>query len=306
MNAISQTNPRNRATLIGLSAVLIWSTLALFGALAGPVPPLQLVAMAFTIVFALTLTIWLLRGENPLSHLHQPTQVWALGIAGLFGYHLLYFVGIQNAPPADANLINYLWPMLIVLFSTFLPSSTGVGRLRWFHLAGAALGLVGTALIVMGNGLWDGSLQFRSDYAGGYLAAVGAALAWSGYSVLSRRFAHISTDAVGAFCGGTALLAWVAHLALESTVWPGGVVPWLAVFGLGLGPVGAAFFVWDHGVKHGDLRVLGAVAYAAPLLSTVLLVAFGLADGTWTLALACGLIVGGGLLAAREMLTRSS
>jgi drug/metabolite transporter (DMT)-like permease len=306
LNATPPTHANTRATLIGLSAVLIWSTLALFGALAGPVPPLQLVAMAFTIVFALTLTVWLLRGDNPLVHLRQPASVWALGIAGLFGYHLLYFVGIQNAPPADANLINYLWPMLIVLFSALLPSNTGIGRLRWYHLVGAALGLAGTALIVMGNGLWDGSLRIRADYTGGYLAAAGAALAWSGYSVLSRRFAHISTDAVGAFCGGTALLAWIAHLALETTVWPSGVLAWLAVFGLGLGPVGAAFFVWDHGVKHGDLRVLGAAAYAAPLLSTALLVAAGLAEGTWTLALACALIVAGGLLAAREMLTRAS
>ena len=281
--------------------MLIWSTLALFGALTGPVPPLQLVAMAFTIVFALAVTVWLLRGENPLVHLRQPTPVWALGIAGLFGYHLLYFVGIQNAPPADANLINYLWPMLIMLFSALLPSSTGVGRLRWHHLTGAALGLAGTALIVMGDG--NGSPQIRANYGVGYLAAAGAALAWSGYSVLSRRFAHISTDAVGAFCGGTALLAWIAHLGFETTVWPTGTVAWLAVFGLGLGPVGGAFFVWDHGVKHGDLRVLGAGAYAAPLLSTLLLVAAGLADGTWTLALACALIVSGGLLAAREMLS---
>lgn len=306
MSTTSATNAKTRATLIGLSAVMIWSTLALFGALAGPVPPLQLVAMAFTIVFALTLAVWLLRGENPLAHLRQPAPVWALGIAGLFGYHLLYFVGIQNAPPAEANLINYLWPMLIVLFAALLPSDTGVGRLRWHHLAGAALGLAGTALIVMGDGLWDGSLRIRANHTGGYLAAAGAALAWSGYSVLSRRFAHISTDAVGAFCGGTALLAWIAHLVLETTAWPDGAIAWLAVLGLGLGPVGGAFFVWDHGVKHGDLRVLGAAAYAAPLLSTVLLVAIGLAAGTWTLALACALIAGGGLLAAREMLGRSS
>ncbi len=289
---------RNRATLIGLSAVLTWSTLALFGTLAGRVPPFQLVAMAFTIVFALTVAIWLARGEDPRTHLRQPARLWALGIAGLFGYHLLYFIGIQNAPPADANLINYLWPVLIVLFSALLPAEAGVGRLRWFHLAGAALGLAGTALIVTGGT----GLVIRAEFSGGYLAAIGAALAWSSYSVLSRRFAHVSTDAVGAFCGGTALLAWIAHLVLETTAWPADALAWLAVLGLGLGPVGAAFFAWDHGVKHGDLRVLGAGAYAAPLLSTVLLVVFGLGDATWTLALACLLIVGGGLLAAREML----
>lgn len=295
MNTLAK---RRRATLIGLSAVLIWSTLALFGALAGPVPPLQLVAIAFTVVFGLTLAVWSARGERPFTHLRQPPAAWALGIAGLFGYHLLYFIGIQAAPPADANLINYLWPVLIVLFSALLPADSGVGRLRWHHIAGAAAGLAGTALIVTGG---DG-FTFRGEYAGGYLAAAGAALAWSSYSVLSRRFAHISTDAVGAFCGGTALLAWTAHFLLEPTVWPQGPVAWGAAIGLGLGPVGAAFFVWDHGVKHGDLRVLGAGAYAAPLISTVLLVAVGLTTASWPLALACILIVGGGLLAARDML----
>ncbi len=292
---------RRRATLIGLSAVLTWSTLALFGALAGPVPPLQLVAIAFTVVFALTLAVWIARGERPFVHMRQPARVWALGIAGLFGYHLLYFMGIQAAPPADANLINYLWPMLIVLFSALLPAESGVGRLRWHHITGAAAGLAGTALILTrGDGF-----TFRSEYAGGYFAAVSAALVWSSYSVLSRRFAHISTDAVGAFCGGTALLAWIAPLLLEPTTWPQGALAWSAAIALGLGPVGAAFFVWDYGVKHGDLRVLGAGAYAAPLLSTVLLVLVGLADATWPLAIACLLIVGGGLLAARDMLGRA-
>ena len=284
--------------MIGLTAVAIWSTLALFGTLAGAVPPMQLVAMSFTIVFTVNLVIRAARGEDLWTHLRQPAAAWALGIVGLFGYHLLYFVGIQNAPPADANLINYLWPMLMVLFSALLPSDAGIGRLRWFHIVGAVLGLSGTALIVTGGT----NFVFRIEFFGGYLAAAGAALAWSSYSVLSRRFVHISTDAVGAFCGGTAALAWLSHVLLETTAWPTGTVAWLAVLGLGLGPVGTAFFFWDQGVKHGDLRVLGAGAYAAPMLSTILLVAIGLADASWVLGLACLLIVGGGLLAARGFL----
>ena len=291
-----------RATLIGLSAVVIWSTLAVFTVLAGPLPPLQLVAMAFTVVFALTLAMWTLRGENPLRHMRLPLPVWALGIAGLFGYHLFYFLGLQNAPPAEANLINYLWPVLIVLFSTLLPADTGVGRLRWYHVVGAGAGLLGTVVLIGGGA----GLTFRAEFVGGYLAALAAALTWSSYSVASRRFAHISTDAVGAFCGGTAALAWVAHGVMETTVWPGDPVAWLAVLALGLGPVGSAFFVWDHGVKHGNLRVLGAAAYGAPLLSTVLLVAMGFTAASWPLALACALIVGGGLLVAKDLWRRSA
>lgn len=289
---------RTRATLTGLLAILIWSTMAILGVIIGDIPPLQLVAMAFSAVFVMTVVIWALRGETPWQHFRQPARAWALGIAGLFGYHLLYFIGIQNAPPADANLINYLWPVLIVLFSTLLPAHAGIGALRWFHIAGAGLGFLGTGLIVTGVT----GLAFNPDHLPGYAAAVAAALAWSSYSVLSRRFAHISTNAVGSFCGATALLAWLAHLALETTVWPATTGGWLAVLAIGLGPVGSAFFLWDHAVKHGDLRVVGASAYAAPMLSTLLLVVFGFTDPTWTLAIACALIAGGGLLAARDMI----
>jgi drug/metabolite transporter (DMT)-like permease len=296
-------NPyRTRATLTGLLTILIWSTLAILGVAIGDIPPIQVVAMAFTVVFTLTMAVWILRGERPWQHLKQPASAWALGVTGLFGYHLLYFLGIQNAPPADANLINYLWPVLIVLFSALLPARSEVGALRWFHITGAGLGFLGTALIVAGGT----ELSFNLDYTYGYAAALGAALLWASYSVLSRRFAHISTNAVGSFCGVTALLAWLTHFALEPTVWPTSTWSWFAVFAIGLGPVGSAFFLWDHAVKHGDLRVIGASAYAAPVLSTLLLVVFEFTAPTWTLALACALVAGGGMLAARDMIAGRS
>ena len=199
---------------------------------------------------------------------------------------------LKNAPPVEASLIAYLWPLLIVVFSALLPGE----RLRWWHLAGVLLGLAGTVLLVGGGGL-----DFKSQYALGYGAALLCALIWSTYSLLSRRFAHVSSEAVGGFCGITAVLAAFCHLALEPPIWPQGM-QWLAVLGLGLGPVGAAFFLWDHGVKHGDIRVLGAVSYLAPLLSTVLLVVAGLAPATWQIAAACLLITGGAVLAARSLL----
>ncbi|HEX7006092.1 MAG TPA: DMT family transporter [Alphaproteobacteria bacterium] len=282
-----------RATLIGATAVLLWATLALLTTLSGAVPPFQLVAMAFGLAFLLALGGWLLRGEPVAAHLRQPTQVWALGIGGLFGYHFFYFMALRNAPPVEASLINYLWPLLIVLFSALLPGE----RLRWFHVAGALAGLAGTMLLIAG----DGAAGFAGAYWLGYLAAFACAFVWAGYSVLSRRFGQVPTHAVGGFCGATALLAFICHLLFETTVWPVGG-QWLAVLALGLGPVGAAFFVWDHGVKRGDIRALGAFAYAAPLLSTVLLVAFGQGAATWRIAAACLLITGGAALAAGDLL----
>lgn len=284
-----------RATLVGGSAVLMWAALALLTTLTGAVPPFQLVAMAFAIAFLLALGSWVARGRPIRAVLRQPLAVWALGVGGLFGYHFFYFLALRQAPAVEASLINYLWPLLIVLFSALLPGE----RLRWFHVLGAAAGLAGTVLLIAGGG----AAGFAAAHWLGYLAAFACAFVWAGYSVLSRRFGQVPTDAVGGFCGATAVLAALCHLLFETTVWPAGA-QWLAVLALGVGPVGAAFFVWDHGVKHGDIRALGAFAYAAPLLSTILLIAFGRGAPSWRIAAACVLITGGAALAAGDLLRR--
>jgi len=283
-----------RATALGAGAIALWASLAVITTAAGPVPPFQMTAMAFGLAFLLTLTVWLVRGDNIAGHLRLPSAVWALGIGGLFGYHVCYFAALALAPPVEANLLNYLWPLLIVVFAGLLPGE----RLTPWHLGGAFAGLVG-CIVLIGGGLGG----FRSEFAAGYAFALAAALIWSGYSVLSRRFGAVPTDAVGAFCGATALLALVAHLAFETAYVPRGS-EWLAVLALGLGPVGAAFFLWDIGMKRGDIKALGALSYATPPLSTLLLILFGQAEVSLRLAAACVLIVGGAVLASRDLWKR--
>ncbi len=285
-----------RATLIGGIAVLLWALLALFTTSARGLPPFQLLAMTFAVAFLVSGLVLLLRGRSALARLRQPVAVWLLGVGGLFGYHFFYFVALGNAPPVHASLIAYLWPLLIVVFSALLPGE----RLRWFHLAGAIMGLGGAALLVTDGG----RVELDPAYLTGYLAALACALTWSSYSVLNRRFGQVPTDVVGGFCGVVAILGLVCHLLWEQTVIPN-AWQWLAVVGLGLGPVGAAFFVWDYGTKHGNIQVLGAFSYATPLLSTLLLIAAGMAPATWVVGAACLLIVGGALLASRELLRPS-
>lgn len=284
-----------RATLLGLAAIAMWSLLAVLTVASGTVPPFQLAALTFAIGGAIGLA-WI-AWSGHWSVLRQPLKVWALGVAGLFGYHSLYFIALRFAPPAEAGLLNYFWPLLIVLFSGLLPGE----RLRVHHVAGALLGLVGTVVLFLGQGLAP-ALQF----AFGYGAAFCAAFVWAGYSVLSRRFATVPSAAVAGFCVATAVLAALCHLALETTVWPHGATEWLAVLALGLGPVGLAFYVWDAGVKRGDIRLLGVASYAAPLLSTLALVVAGYTSPRATLWLAALLIAGGGLLAAKDMLRRKA
>ena len=284
-----------RATLIGGIAVLLWALLALFTTWAAGVPPFQLVAMTFAVAFAVSMITLSLRGRRALARLRQPAAVWALGVTGLFGYHFFYFVALANAPAVDASLIAYLWPLLIVVFSALLPGE----RLRWFHVAGALMGLAGAGLLVTGGG----KVSFKAEFAMGYLAALACALTWSSYSVANRRFGQVPTDVVGGFCGAVALLGALCHYSLETTVVPD-AGQWLAVLLLGLGPVGAAFFAWDHGTKHGNIQALGAFSYAAPLISTLVLIGFGKAEATWVVGLACALIAGGAVLASKELLRR--
>lgn len=284
-----------KATLIGGTAILLWGALALFTVWTGTVPPFQLVGMTFTLAFLLTIMKWSLYKQNPLQFLPKQKAVWVLGVAGLFGYHALYFVALRNAPAMDASLIAYLWPLLIVVFSAMLP---GEEKLRWFHLGGAFLGLTGCWILISDGG----QVSFKAEYAVGYAAAIACALTWSSYSVISRKFSHVATDTVGWFCLVTAILGFVFHAAFEETLWPKDMIQWLAIAGLGLGPVGIAFFTWDIGVKKGNIKLLGASSYATPLISALLLVLAGRSEPSWAIAIACLGIVGGAVLAAKNMI----
>jgi drug/metabolite transporter (DMT)-like permease len=281
------------ATLVGLGAIALWSVLALLTACAGDVPPFELAALTFAIGGAFGLAYAAARGR--LSALRQPWPVWLVGVGGLFGYHALYFAALRRAPPAEASLIAYLWPLLIVLFSALLPGE----RLRTRHVIGATLGFAGAIALFAGKGQSVGGHALDSAVMVGYALALCCAFVWSGYSVLSRRLKSAPTEAVAGFCIVTATLAAICHFAFETSVAPAGPMQWAAVAGLGLGPVGLAFYVWDYGVKNGDLRLLGVAAYAAPVLSTLILVAAGFALATASLGLACALIVGGAVVATR-------
>lgn len=281
---------RSKATAVGFVAVLLWALLALLTVGSAPTPPLLLNAICFTIGGTLGL-IWTLR-TGGLGQLRDISwKVYAFGSIGLFGYHALYFSALRLAPAAEAGLIAYLWPLLIVLFSGLLPGE----RLRPGHLIGALLGFVGAAAIITG-----GSGGFQAEYLPGYILAFLCALTWSGYSVLSRLLGSAPTSSVAVFCIVTAIASWGLHFAVEETHWPQGAIGWASTLLLGLGPVGLAFYVWDIGVKQGDIQMLGTSSYAAPLLSTLVLVLAGVADPTWGLALAAALITAGAAIAAKS------
>jgi drug/metabolite transporter (DMT)-like permease len=280
-------SPRGRATLAGFAAVLLWSSLAVLTTATGSIPPFQLLAMGFGIAGLAGVALLLRPGGPGAVALRQPWAAGALGIGALFGYHALYFVALKRAPAVEANLINYLWPLLIVVFAAL----SGGARVRMAQWLGTGLGLAAAVLLVTRGQ----SLQVDPAHAPGYAAALGAAVIWALYSVLNRRFEAVPSAAMAGSCLVVGVLGGIAHLLFETTVVPT-AGQWALVVALGLGPTGIAFWLWDIGTKRGDLAVLGTLSYAAPLLSTGLLLAFGRATPHWTQAAAVALLLTGAWL----------
>ena len=270
------------ATLTGLAAILLWASLAVLTTATGNLPPFQVLAVSFGIAALLGLARAALRGAAGWHELRQPGAALALSTLALFGYHALYFIALKRAPAVEANLLNYLWPLLIVVFAGLVGGVT-VRAGQW---AGTLLGLVAAALLVTrGHGL-----QVDRAHVPGYLAALGAAVIWAAYSVLNRRFAEVPTAAITVACAGVSVLGAAVHLLFERTVAPD-ATQWLVLAVMGAGPVGAAFWLWDHGTKRGDIALLGSLSYLAPLLSTLWLVLAGRAEPRWIQALAVALLL---------------
>lgn len=285
---------RSKATATGFIAVLLWALLALFTVGSAPTPPLLLNTLSFGIGGAVGL-VWAWITGSFAQMRQVPLRVYVFGTLGLFAYHLLYFSALRLAPAAEAGLIAYLWPLLIVVFSGLLPSE----RLRAGHIIGALFGFAGAGLIVT-----NGVAGLSGAYLTGYGLALLAALTWASYSVLSRRVGTAPTASVAVFCLATSALSLPLHLMFEQTVLPATALGWASIAGLGLGPVGLAFYVWDIGCKRGDIQLLGTSSYAAPLLSTLALVVAGIARPDMTLLWAALLITGGALIAARASFSR--
>jgi drug/metabolite transporter (DMT)-like permease len=271
-----------RATLGGMCAIALWSSLALLTTLTGTLPPFLVLACCFGFAGLFGLA-WAARvGRDGLRAMRAPPAAAALSVLALFGYHALYFFSLKHAPPVEANLINYLWPLLIVLFSGLLP---GV-RLRAGNIVGALLGLAAAALLVTGGR----GLSIDPAHAPGYLAAFGAALTWGGYSVLNRRYAGVDSAAIIPACIGVSLLGIAMHLLFEPSTTIT-TAQWLVLAAMGVGPTGIAFRLWDRGTKPGDIALLGSLSYLAPLLSTLLLVLAGRAQPHWIQAVAVALLL---------------
>ena len=281
------------STLLALGAIGLWGTLATLGVSLSHVPPFLLTGLALLVGSLIALP---LSGFKP-RRWRVPLPTLALGVYGLFGFHFFLFVALRHAPPVQANLVNYLWPLLmVVLAPVFLVGLT----LRWHHILGALLGFAGAAVAILGAA--DASVQSSARGGGwswGYLPALGSAFIWASYSLLTQRVPAFPTAAIGGFALVSGLLALLCHVLMEPAVHLS-LRDGLLVVVMGLGPMGAAFFLWDRALKTGDARHIGLLSYLTPLASTLLLMVVSGRSLTWAIGLAAVLIIGGAWLGATK------
>lgn len=287
-----------RANLYALAAICLWASLAALGVLLQHVPPFLLTGISLGLGSVLA---WPFVLKDRRQWRVAPTTL-LLGVATFFGYHFLLFMGLRLAPAVEVNLINYLWPLLMVVLAPWYVPGL---RLRAAHFMAAALGFAGAALAIWGAGASaDGGANRTSSLPGlGYLLALASAILWANYSLQTKR-AEVNgkgfpTAAIGLFGLLAGLLSLICHWLLEPPL-PLTGHDWLLLLAMGLGPLGASFFLWDKALKLGDVRQIGILSYLTPLASTVLLMQVTGRALSWSVALAAALIIGAALLGTRK------
>ena len=279
------------ANLYALGAIVLWGNLAWIGVRLSAIPPFLLVGTALTIAGLLA--------APAFRQWKVPPRVLALGIYGMFGYHFCLFMALRLAPPLQANLVNYLWPLLIVLLA---PLFLRHARLTRWHVIGGLLGLAGAVLAITGGRVPRSGAIATADAAWGFVAALLSAFIWATYSLMGQRLRQTGTPfptaAVGLFCLVSGGLSLLCHAALEPSYrfTASDALPMAA---LAIGPMGAAFFLWDAALKRGDARVIGTLAYLTPLISTVLLGLDAPSRFGWPIAVALLLVIAGAVVGTR-------
>ncbi|HMN92086.1 MAG TPA: DMT family transporter [Hydrogenophaga sp.] len=275
------------ANLLALGAVVLWASLAALGVSLNHVPPFLLTGLALLVGSLIALPL----SRFDLRQWRVPLSTLAIGIYGLFGFHFLLFIALRHAPPVQANLVNYLWPLgIVVMAPLFLP---GVSLTRR-HVAAALIGFAGAALAILGRG-GEGA---EAVWAWGYLPALGSAFIWASYSLLTKRVRPFPTSAIGGFALASGLLSLACHALLEPSV-ALSAQDWGLIVLLGLGPLGGAFFLWDAALKRGDARQIGVLSFLTPLLSTLTLLALRGESPSLSVGVAAAMIIGAAVLATR-------
>lgn len=256
-------------TLLGLLAVAIWSFAAILAVELTSIPAFELLFFEFLIAFFIVFTRYSTSKEWKTFFNFKKRDLFIASIA-LVTNQSLYYTAFRYSPAAQVDLINYLWPTLLITFSPLLPNE----KLRPSYVIACGLCLFGVYTLLSK----EGSEGLSTDLLFGYFLALGAAITWALYSLYSRyRGSSNSANCISWACGPAAIICLIIHLCFEKFVLPAahelGFILIIGIFQIGL-----AFYFWERGLKKGCVKFLGLSSYSIPVFSVMLLVLFGKAD----------------------------
>ena len=271
----------------GYIAVLLWSFSALFINWTEQIPPFLMAAWTSIVGFSIFGSLWLIKPQKFKIALHQKWQIWGLFFLSIVVYRGFYLAGLKFAPVIESNLLNYLWPIFIVL----LGAAYGHIKLHLPIILGTALCFLG--VLIMGLQKKTGVISFEA----GHIFALIGALTWAAYSILTRRFPYAPTETMGFMHFAAIVIFGLLHMIFEAPVNFSHVSirAWAGIIGWGLS-ISIAYKLWDFAMSQGEQDKVAAAAYFTPLLSTFWLVIIGKVPMSIGLLLSAALILGGSAL----------
>jgi drug/metabolite transporter (DMT)-like permease len=269
-----------RSLFFLIPVILLWATTPLLVAeLSAQLPVYQINALATLfslIVLALGLTLFRQWGALARYPGRDRFRMLLLGAAGIFPYTALYYLAFSLAPAAagDVNIINYLWPIWVLVLSAPLLKE----RLGWRSILSVLLGFLGVYLLASGGRL----LQFRTEHWQAYLCAGSGAFFWGLFSVLSKRQRYEPLPAMFMYSLGA--LACFTLVMLGYAIAPASLgagrlalpsVPaWLLLLLLGGGANGLGYLCWILALRGGDTARIATLAYLTPFVALLYLALF--------------------------------
>ena len=258
---------QGRYYLYALVTVILWSTAApAVKSLTEGMSSLCVLGWSSLSASGFLLLLLFLRGQAGTLRrygLRDYGVLVLLGFTGMFLYSSLYYFGIDRLSAQEACILNYLWPVMIVLFSCLILKEPFTGR------KGAAITLSFSGVLVIA--LWELSVSggFSGDWPG-IAACLLAAVCYGLFCVLNKRLDPDQTVGMAVFwavaCLGAFLLcALRGELRLPTPPQAAGML-WL-----GVAVHGAPYLLWAvalNGVSN-TARIAN-LAYLTPILSVLL------------------------------------
>ncbi|MGO4761594.1 aromatic amino acid DMT transporter YddG [Cupriavidus sp. 2KB_3] len=260
------THSRKQATLIGLVAILLWSSIVglirgvsqSFGATGGA-------ALIYTVASGL---LWLSVGAVSIRALPRAYLIWGSLLFVSYELCLSLSIGYANSgrQAIEVGMVNYLWPSFTMLAAILFNRQ----RANWLIVPGFLMAILGIASVLGGEQGWDlgGMARNVQDNPLSYGLAFAGAVIWAGYCTVTSRIAQ-GRNAITLFFMLTALTLWGKYLFTHGETmvfsYAGGIYLALAACAMGFG-----YAAWNVGILHGNVTVLAGASYFIPVLSAAL------------------------------------